>query len=229
MPSVNQGAWVPGTDEYRFGVNSIANIPITGAPADTNFARWAMLHDGTDYRLYAFRGSASGTLYQFAWNGSSYEFGFHSIPLLTLVGSPSDVDASSIRMLHSGSAYHAYMRRLGDPNTLYQYIWQPGTATYRWATPGYYPSLRVTGFPADADWSRWNMLHDNGAYRIYAFRYGVDNRMYQGSFDLSAGEYRYAFNSIPQLRVTGYPPDSDLSRTAMLHDGAAYRLYFQKH
>lgn len=104
MPSLNQGAWVPGTDEYRFGFSSIPSIPITGAPADTNLARWAMLHDGSDYRLYAFRGSSSDTLYQFAWNGSSYAFGFRSIPVLTLVGSPGDVDASSIRMLHSGGA-----------------------------------------------------------------------------------------------------------------------------
>ncbi len=227
MPSVNQGAWVSGTDEYRFGHDSIPNIPITGAPADTNFARWAMLHDGSDYRLYAFRGSSSDTLYQFAWNGSSYDYGFNSIPVLTLADSPSDVDASSIRMLHSGGAYHAYLRRLGDPTTLYQYVWQPGTAIYRWGTPGYFPSLPVTEFPFDTDWSRWNMLHDGSAYRIYAFRHGFTDRMYQGSFDLGAAAYRYAFNSIPELRLTGFPSSSDVGRSAMLHDGSAYRFYFQ--
>ena len=87
MPNLNQGAWVPGTDEYRFAHNSIPVIPITGAPADANFARWAMLHDGADYRLYLFRGSFSDTLYQFAWNGTSYEYGYRSIPVLTLIGS----------------------------------------------------------------------------------------------------------------------------------------------
>lgn len=227
MPSINQGAWVPGTDEYRFGHRSIPTIPITGAPADANLARWAMLHDGVDYRLYAFRGSSRDTLYQFAWDGSSYAFGHRSIPTLTLVGSPADADASSIRMLHSGGAYHAYLRRLGDPTTLYQYVWQPGTTTYVWGAPGYYPSLPVTGFPFDTDWSRWNMLHDGAAYRIYAFRHGTTDRMHQGSFDPSAGAYRYGFDSIPELRLTGFPSSSDVGRSAMLHDGTDYRFYFQ--
>ena len=227
MPNLNQGAWVPGTDEYRFGYNSIPVIPITGAPNDANFARWAMLHDGADYRLYLFRGSSSDTLYQFAWNGTSYEYGHRSIPVLTLVGSPPDVDASSIRMLHSGGAYHAYMRRLGDPTTLYQYIWQPGTTTYRWAAPGYYPTLPVTGFPADADWTRWNMLHDGSDYRIYTFRYGSVDRMYQGAFDPGTGAYTFGYRSIPELRLTRYPVDSHPGRPAMLHDGSDYRLYFQ--
>lgn len=227
MPNLNQGAWVPGTDEYRFGYNSIPTIPITGAPVDANFARWAMLHDGVDYRLYLFRGSSSDTLYQFAWNGSSYQYGYRSIPVLTLTGSPPDVDASSIRMLHSGGAYHAYMRRLGDPTMLYQYIWQTGTSEYRWAAPGYYPSLPVTGFPADTDWTRWNMLHDGSDYRIYAFRYRTVDRMYQGAFDPAAAVYEFGYRSIPELRLTGYPANSHPGRSAMLHDGSAYRLYFQ--
>lgn len=226
MPSLNQGAWVPGTDEYRFGYNSIPTIPITGAPADTNFARCAMLHDGLDYRFYAFRGSTRDSLYQFAWNGSSYAYGYRSIPQLRLVGMPADADASSIRMLHSGSAYHAYLRRLGDPTTLYQFIWRPGTDEYAWDVPPFLSTLHVEGFPADTDWSRWNMLHDGTDYRIYAFAYGSIDRFFQGAWDAAASRYRYGFNSIPQLRATGYPADSDPGRTAMLHDGAAYRLYF---
>jgi len=162
MPSLNQGAWVAGTTIYRFGHHSISRIPITGAPADTNLARWAMLHDGSAYRLYAFRGSTSDTLYQFSWDGSSYAFAHNSIPVLTLVGAPADVDASSLSMLHSGTAYHAYLRRLGDPTMLYQFIWAPGTTTYVWGRAPYLPSLPVTGFPADTDWSRWDMLHDGG-------------------------------------------------------------------
>lgn len=227
MPSVNQGAWIPGTTTYEFGYHSIPNIPITGAPADTNFARWAMLHDGSAYRMYFFRGSTSDTLYQFAWDGSSYAFGHNSIPVLTLVGAPADVDASRLTMLHSGAAYHAYLRRLGDPTTLYQFVWVPGTTTYQWALAGYYPTLPVTGFPADTDWSRWNMLHDGAAYRIYAFRYGSTDRLLQGSWNPAAAAYQFAHNSIPELTLAGYPASSDVGRSAMLHDGVDYRLYFQ--
>ncbi len=72
-----------------------------------------MLHDGSAYWMYLFRGSTADTLYQFAWDGSSYAFGHKSIPVLTLTGAPTDVDASSLSMLHSGGACHAYLRRLG--------------------------------------------------------------------------------------------------------------------
>ena len=92
MPSLNQFAWVNGTSIYRFGHRSIPNISITGAPADANLARWAMLHDGATYRFYCFRGSSSDTLYQFGYNGTSYAFGHNSIPQLTLVGFPADTE-----------------------------------------------------------------------------------------------------------------------------------------
>jgi hypothetical protein len=227
MASVNQGAWVPGTNNYQYGYNSIPNIPITGAPADTNFARWAMLHDGSAYRMYFFKGSTSDTLYQFAWDGSAYAYGYNSIPILTLVGAPPDVDAGSLRMLYSGSAYHAYLRRLGDPTTLYQFIWIPGTTKYQWAYANYIPTLSVTGFPSDTDWSRWEMLHDGTDYRIFAFRYGHNDRLLQGAWNPGAGQYQFAYNSIPEFNLVGFPPNSDVGRSAMLHDGSAYRFYFQ--
>ncbi|MEV8632695.1 hypothetical protein AB0395_13650 [Streptosporangium sp. NPDC051023] len=227
MVSVNQGAWVPGSDIYRYGYNSIPNIPITGAPADTTFRRCSMLHDGTDYRLYAFRDGSRDTLYQFAWNGTSYAYGHDSIPVLTLANMPADADSGSISLLHSGEAYHAYLRKLGDPTTLYQFVHVPGTSTYRWSYDDYIPVLRITGFPPDTDWSRWSMLHDGTTYRIYAFHYGQNDRFSQGSWNASAHEYQYAHDSIPQLNLEGYPSNSDLGRVAMLHDGDDYRLYFQ--
>jgi hypothetical protein len=227
MPSVNQGAWIPGTNSYQYGYRSIANIPITGAPADANFARFNMLHDGSAYRLYVFRGSSSDTLYQFSWNGSSYAYGHNSIPILTLTGAPADADASSLSMLHSGSAYHAYLRRLGDPTKLYQFIWVPGTTTYAWGRSPYIPTLNVSGFPVDTDWSRWSMLHDGTAYRLYAGRYGSTDRIYQGSWNAGAQAYEYGFNSISLLNLVDFPSSSLWGRPAMLHDGTDYRFYFQ--
>lgn len=227
MSSVNQGAWVSGTNNYQFGHNSIPNIPITGAPADTNFARFAMLHDGNAYRMYFFKGSTSDTIYQFSWNGSSYAYGHNSIPVLTLTNAPADADASSFSMLHSGGNYHAYLRRLGDPTTLYQFVWVPNTTTYEWGHSTWIPALSVTGFPSDTDWSRWQMLHDGSAYRIYAFHYGANDQISQGSWNAGAREYQYGYNSINQLDLVGFPSNSDVGRPAMLHDGSAYRFYFQ--
>jgi hypothetical protein len=228
MPSLYQGSYIPGTSDYEYGYNSIPIIPITGAPPDVNFRRFSMLHDGASYRLYAFRGSSRDTLYQFSWNGLSYAYAYNSIPLLTLTGMPDDADASSISMLHDGSLYHAYLRRLGDPTTLYQFVYVPGTSTYQYGVLGSYPSLPVTGFPAETDWARWTMLHDGSTYRIYAFRYGENNLILQGSWNAGAVAYQYAFNSIPELNLLNFPANSDFGRAAMLYDGNAYRFYFQQ-
>lgn len=48
--SLNQAAYAGG-DICNFGHNSIPNIPLSGAPADTDYSRWSMLHDGSTYRL----------------------------------------------------------------------------------------------------------------------------------------------------------------------------------
>jgi hypothetical protein len=87
--------------------------------------------------------------------------------------------------------------------------------------------LPVTGFPADTDWSRWEMLHDGAAYRIYAFHYGSNEHLSQGSWNANAQQYQYGYNSIPQLDLVGFPSNSDVGRSAMLHDGVDYRFYFQ--
>lgn len=226
-PRVNQAAWVSGTTTYRFGHRSIPTIPITGAPADTDWSRWGMLHDGDVYRMYFFRAGSVDRIYQFGWNGSSYEHGHRSIPVLSLVDAPADADASSFGMLHDGGAYRLYLRKAGEPDVLYQFVWVPGTTTYRFGHGGAFPSIRVTDFPADTDWSRWAMLHDGERYRFYAMKGGTSSRVYQGAFDRSDNTYRFGFRSIRELTLDGTPADSDTSSFAMLHDGDDYRFYFK--
>jgi uncharacterized glyoxalase superfamily protein PhnB len=224
MSSLNQFAWIANTSIYRFGHNSIPNIRIVDAPADADLSNWAMLHDGSAYRLYAFKRGTTDTLYQASFNGEAYQFGHNSIPVLRLVGFPADADASTFSMLHDGSAYRLYLRRQGDPRTLYQASWVEGTDVYQFGHNSI-PAIPVVDFPEDTDWSRWMMLHDGSAYRHYAFKAGSDREFYQGSFDGAA--YRFAHNSIPTLTLEGTPPDSNTSRAAMLHDNADYRFYFQ--
>lgn len=38
--------------------------------------------------------------------------------------------------------------------------------------------------------------------------------------------YEFGYNSIPTIPIAGAPEDTDWSRSAMLHDGEVYRLYF---
>jgi hypothetical protein len=225
MVSLNQGAWVPGTENYQYGHNSIPNIPITGAPADTDWSRWTMFHDGNYYRLIAFLKESNDKLYQFAWNGKSY--GYRPVETLALTNAPEDADTGSVSMLHDGKNYCAYLRGRDDQSVLYRFIRVLGTGNYQWAYRDHAHTLRVAGFPADTDWTRWTMLHDGMTYRVYAFHDGRQGGISQGSWNAGASEYQYGFTSIPELIPKDFPADSDFNRAAMLHDGRGYRLYFQ--
>lgn len=225
MEGLIQFAWVSSTNIYQFGHRSIPRIAITGAPADADLGRWAMLHDHGAYRLLCFRSGSRDTLYQFSFDGVGYAFGHHAAPVLSLAEVPADADAGSFAVLNEGGAYHLYLRRSGDPRTLYRAAWAEGTTQYRFGREP--PVLSVTGFPEDTDWSRWTMLHDGAYSRFYAFRRGGSAELFQGAFNPGSGAFEYAFRSIPVLTIAGAPADCDTRSVAMLHDELDYRLYFR--
>ena len=223
-PSLNQAAYVYGTSRYEFGNNSIANIKISGAPEDTDYSRWAMLHDGTDYRLYFFKANTNNTLYQFAFNWSSmeYEFGYNSISQLTITNIPADADTSDFAMLHDGRTYRLYMRGRNNPTRLYQFGFNGSSYAYGHNSIA---QINITGVPTDVDLSRWGMLHDGSAYRLYFGKQGSTNQLYQ--FAYNGSTYAYGHNSIAQLTLNDIPATTDISSLGMLHDGNDYRLYMQ--
>ena len=226
--SLNQAVW--NGVVYRYGHNAPPNIYITGAPDDTDWHRWAMLHDGATYRLYFFRRNTNDTLYQFGYNPNSgdYEYGYNSIRVLRITGTPFDADTSSFAMLHDGSDYRLYMRSFSNPSRIYQFAFNRATTHYQY---GYrsIPVMDVTGAPADVDWERWGMLYDGGHYRHYAFKKGSKNQFYQFAFNRSTQDYEYGYNSIRVLSVVDMPENSNTSDFAMLHNGSSYRFYFQTH
>jgi hypothetical protein len=230
MSSVNQFAFVSGTIDYVWGAQgTIPNIPITGAPADTDFHRLAMLHDGQFYRMYFFKKGSNNTIYQFAFNGSSYHYGYNSIPIITLTHIPADADLSSFAMLWDGAAYRLYVQKKGGNAAkleLYQAAYVPGTTDYQF---GYnsIPVLNVIKFPANTDIKRWSMLHDGHAYRIYFMEVGINNRLLQGAYIPGSTTYEFAYNSIPQLNIVNTPANSDTSHFAMLYGQNLYHLYFE--
>ena len=225
-PSLNQAAYVPFTTTYQFGYNSIPNMDITGAPADTDWNRWAMLHDGSRYRLYFFKAGTDDTIYQFAFNPATadYEFGFDSIPEMTITGAPADADPSSFAMLHDGTHYRLYMRSR-TAAAIYQFAFNSATSDYEYGFNSI-SRMDITGAPADTDFDRWGMLHDGSVYRLYAFKGALDNQMYQFGFNASTADYEYGYQSIPLLTLDQIPANSDVSSFAMLHDGMDYRFYF---
>lgn len=218
--SLNQAAWVFNTDTYEFGHNSIPNVSFSGAPADTDYNRSAMLHDGTSYRLYFFKQGTNDTLYQFSWDGATYQYGYNSATPIKIVGAPSDASSNDIAMLHDGTTYRLYMMS-HDQKKVYQFGWDGGV--YRYGHNSI-PSIAITGAPSDTDKSRWSMLHDGEQYRMYFGKGGTSDKLYQ--FVFNGSSYQYGANSaIPVLTLDSIPPGSNVSEMNMLHDGSDFRLY----
>ncbi|MEM6996534.1 MAG: hypothetical protein AAF721_38885, partial [Myxococcota bacterium] len=223
-PSLNQAAYVPGTTEYEFGFNSIPTIPITGAPADTDFTRSAMLHDGDTYRLYFMPEGEDDAVYQFGFDAAAgaYDYGFNSIPTIPVTGAPDAADTSSFAMLHDGDTYRLYFLSEDATLRVYQFGFDPAEGEYIY---GYnsIPQINIVGTPAGADWDGWGMLHDGDTYRLYAFGSAAHDTIVQHGFD--GANYTWGSNSIPTLDLTMIPADSNTDDFAMLHDGADYRFY----
>ena len=222
---LEQAAYEPGTTRYVHGYGgAIPTLAITGAPADADGSRWAMLHDGSSYRLYFMRLGDDTTLYQFGYNASAraYEYGYDSISRLGIAGAPPGADPSSIAMLHDGSDYRLYMRDRSDPRRLHQFAYNASSGDYEY---GYrsISGIDTTGAPADADFSRWAMLHDGTTYRQYVAKSGSADTLYQFGFD--GRTYAFGYSSIAQLTVEGMPSSSNTSTFAMQHGGGKYRFY----
>jgi len=228
--SLNQAAYVPNSTEYKFGYNSIPNMLISGAPADTGYGRFAMLHDGSVYRLYLFKKGSKDTLYQFGFNPSTqhYEYGYKSIKKLKIVGMPADADHRSFAMLHDGKDYRLYMRSRNNKAKLYQAAYKPNSNQYVY---GYrsIPSMDIANAPKDITHNkRWAMLHDGKAYRLYIGKKKQRNTFYQFAFNRQTNRYEFGFNNaIPTLTAVGTPNNSKKNNFAMLHDGQAYRYYYK--
>lgn len=223
-----QGAFVRGSESYQYGHRSIPAIPVAGVPDDADWGRWAMLHDGQDYRLYIFRTGSRDRIYQFGFNRATerYEWGYRSIPVLRLVGIPRSASTRSFAMLHDGSVYRLYLQDRFDPGLLHQFGFNTRTEDYEYGHQSA-PRLRVTGIPNQVDWGRWAMLHDGQDYRFFAFRQGSQGEVYQAAYNSDEQRYEFAYRSIPVLTLTRFPGYTNRSSMAMLHDGTDYRLYFK--
>jgi len=208
------------------GYNYSNQFYITGAPDDTDWSRWGILHDGSDYRLYFMKGSTDGTLYQFAYNPNSgdYEYGYNSINQLRLTNIPADADTDSIAMSNVGNtttgSYYAHMRSMTVPTLIY-------TFRFNGSSYAYERSYNITNAPADTDWSRWAMMYGQSASRIYAGKIGDDSTIYQFKYNPTTQSYQWGYGgAIPSLAVNGMPADSDKFDFTMLNNGSQYHFYY---
>ncbi|MDJ0976355.1 MAG: hypothetical protein QNJ98_17975 [Planctomycetota bacterium] len=151
---------------YTFGHNSIAQIEITGTPAEANPASFAMLHDGRDYRLYMRGRSNPERIYQFAFNAatSAYEYGYRSIDVIDTTGMPADADYSRWAMLYDGAVYRQYVAKAGTTDEIYQAGFDGRSYAFGYRSIS---ELSIQGMPANSNVFSFAMLHDGVDYRFY--------------------------------------------------------------
>lgn len=115
----------------------------------------------------------------------------------------------------------------GFARTINQAAYRPGTTTYQF---GYNSvnNLQILNAPFDADWSRWATLHDGQMYRLFVFKQGSNNVLYQFGFNMALSTFQYGYQSPPIIQIANVPFDADSRRLMMLHDGGTYRLYMPK-
>ena len=168
-----QFGYNPRSGDYEYGYLSASEVKITGAPTDADPTSFAMLHDGSRYRLYMRSLSNPARIYQFVYNPSTlrYEYGFGgAIPRIDVTGAPADVDWDRWGMLHDGTTYRHYAMRQGSNTQMYQFGYNPAVQDYQF---GYnsIPVLRVENMPQDSDTSNFAMLHDGTNYRFYLLKF----------------------------------------------------------
>ena len=94
---------------FAYGaLGAISNLSTTGAPADADFSRWTMYHDGSIYRQAVFQKGSEDTLYQFGWNGSSYAFSHASRDIVRIVNAPAASFKRKAKILHDGALFRLY-------------------------------------------------------------------------------------------------------------------------
>lgn len=194
-------------------------LPIINEPSDSDWERWSMLHDQEKYRLYCFRQNSDDSIYQFLWNGESYEY----LNELTLKNLPDDADSHSLSLVFGEQMYQLYLRQHDNPCLLYRFKWESNVNQYV-----YQNSFKIVSFPEDTDWSRWDMLNDGKDYYIYALKTRYSNQIYQGIWNPQSGQYEYLKEEDIHLSLEKDSINkSEPSSFATLHDGSSYYLYLQ--
>lgn len=222
-PRLLQAAFNPDSGTYEFGFDSLESVEIGGAPGDTDWGRWAMLHDGQSYWLYFMPQDRDDALYPFVFDPDvgAYE---HTDEMLDIVDAPSDADMSSIAMLHDGTNYRLYALSLSNPLSVHQFSYDKATAAYVYGHDSI-PEIEVTATPQGADWGAWATVGDGADYRLYTFASAARDTLVQHAYNPDTGTYEYGFNGISDIPVGPIPPDALTGDMAMVHDGQRYRLY----
>jgi hypothetical protein len=210
-------------NNYEFGFHSSPTLSIIGAPEDTDWERWSILHDGSVYRLYFMPIGRSNVLYQFGYNPNTgnYEYGYESKPVIEITGLPKNTNVTNFSILYDGSYYRLYFKS-SDNFSLYQCGYNFYQEKYEYGYESI-PEIQITNAPSDVDLRSWSMLFDGETYRLYFTSKTNKNKLYQFGFD--GFSYDFGYNSSPTLKIVGMPIRNYVKKFNITHDGLDYRFY----
>lgn len=219
MPSIHQFVYEQDTT-YRYACGgALAEVEITDAPGDSDFARGGLAHGDDTYSFFCFKGTTRDTIYQFCFDADSTSYKWNCE--LKLTCAPEDMDASQFDVLHAGNNWRFHFKRLGGTASeceLYQFVHNGEELQYE------EQCIKVTQFPDDADRARWFMYHDGSNYVYGCSLLGTNKSFYSGAWNGEA--YQFGHCSRPELLLEDIPDGCPMNNPSMLHDGSAYRFYY---
>ena len=87
-------------------------------------------------------------------------------------------------------------------------------------------TIALTGGPANTDWSRWGLLHDDDYDRLYFLPTDAADAVYQFALNTSTGAFEYGYESLEVIDIVGTPAAADPSGGfGMAHGDFTYALY----
>ncbi|MEX1362322.1 MAG: hypothetical protein AB1Z98_04305 [Nannocystaceae bacterium] len=159
--------------ELRFDASTVSyafdgepSIPVLEFPEHADRSSFAMLHDGTYYRLYFLSMDPPLRLLQGALDPDqgAFVYGFSSIPEMEVVDTPAGADWTGWGMLHDGAGFRLYVFASASHDSLFQHTFN-GSA-YQHGVEQAEP-LMLTMIPDDAVRDDFMMLHDGRTHRLY--------------------------------------------------------------
>ncbi|MEM6989162.1 MAG: hypothetical protein AAF721_01655 [Myxococcota bacterium] len=166
--TVYQFAFNPASSAYEYGYMSIPMIPIVGAPADADMSSFAMLYDGSTFRLYVLSSSAPLRVHQFGFDAADaeYEYDFMSIAEIDVTGTPAGADWDGWGMLHDDGDFRLYAFASAAHTSVAQHGYNAATVAYEYGFESI-PQIDITMVPANSNTDDFAMLHDGSDFRFY--------------------------------------------------------------
>ena len=209
-------------DTSTFGY-SITHM-LSEGPEDIDWSRWAVLHDGSEHRLYFLPEGRADEVYQFAYNVNTaqFEYGFKSLESIAIMDTPVAASTNGFGMAYVSGAYHLYFAST-DNSTLYEYGYDAGSVAYVYGHNSTAINT-VSGSPASTDWGGWGTAGEGSVVTLYAFASGAHDSIVRFGRPGASSDFAAVPGQL-QIDYDGASIDASIDDFAIVDDGGTIALY----